>query len=166
MEKAVVILQRKSKDAADKKSDRTIGAGTVGSYVHAGGTIAAMVELVCETDFVARNVEFVALANDIAMHIAAMAPAYRSMDDITEEEMSRVKGIMEDEVNKEGDKPAEIREMILTGKINSYFKERVLLEQPFIKEAEKTIGQIIKEAVQKFGENTQIAKFSRLAIGE
>ncbi|MDP3989487.1 MAG: elongation factor Ts [bacterium] len=166
MEKAVVILQRKSKEVADKKSDRTIGAGTVGSYIHAGGSIGAMVELVCETDFVSRNDEFMALADDIAMHVAAMSPSYLTMEDIREDEMERVKGIMQEEVKKESDKPAEIQDKMLEGKIKSYFKERVLLEQPFVKENEKTVSQIIKEAVQKFGENIRIARISRLAIGE
>lgn len=165
MEKAVVILQRKSKEAADKKADRAIGAGTIGSYIHSG-RVGAMVELACETDFVARNDEFVALANDLAMHVAAMAPKYLAMEDIEEGEMQRVRGIMEEEVAKEGDKPADIKEKILDGKIKSYFKERVLLEQPFIKASEKTISQIVKEAVHKFGENTRITRFSRIAIGE
>ena len=166
MEKAVVILQRKSKEAADKKADREIGAGTVGSYIHAGGSVGALVELACETDFVARNDEFVELANDLAMHVAAMSPVYLAMDDVNDEEMKRVRGILEEEVAKEGDKPADIKEKILEGKIKSYFKEKVLLEQPFVKEAEKTIAAVIKEAVQKFGENTRVTRFSRFAIGE
>lgn len=166
MEKAVIILQRKSKEAADKKADRAIGAGTVGSYVHAGGAVGVLVELACETDFVARNDEFVELASNLAMHVAAMAPSYLSMDDVTEEELSRVRGILEAEVAEEGDKPAEMKEKILEGKIKSYFKEKVLLDQPYILENSKTVAQVIKEAIQKFGENTRISRYSRFAIGE
>jgi len=165
-EKAVVILQRKSKETADKKADRAVGSGTVGSYIHAGGVVGSMVELACETDFVARNDEFVALAEDLAMHVAAMSPKYLAMEDISKEDMQRVRDIMEEEVLKEGDKPTEIKEKILDGKIKSYFNERVLLEQQFIKESDKTVSSIIKEAVQKFGENTRITRFARFAIGE
>lgn len=161
MEKAVVILKKKRKETADKKSDREIGAGAVGVYTHNTGEVAAMVLLGCETDFVSKNEEYVQLANDIAMHVAATDPKYISRDEVDDAALEAAKAVFKEEV---ADKPAEMQEKILEGKLASYFKDQILLEQDFIKNPEQTIGDLVSGAVQKFGENTTIAKISRLSV--
>ncbi len=161
MEKAKILLHKISKQSAEKKSDRTLGAGTIVSYIHGEGSVGSMVELLCETDFVARNDDFKALAKDIAMHVAAMAPEYLSVDEIKEEDKQKAKELFE----KEGaDKPKEIRDKILEGKLSAYFKEKVLLEQMFIKNPEASIRSLVEQAVQKFGERTEIGRFARFSI--
>jgi len=167
MEKAIMILKKKGKDIAAKKSDRNLGSGVVASYIHGTGAVGTMVELLCETDFVAKNEDFKALAYDIAMHIAATNPEFTSVDDISEEDKARIKELFVKEV-EESDKPADIKENIkekmLQGKLDGYFKERTLLEQSFIKDSNITIKGLIEGAVQKFGENTEIGKFTRFSI--
>jgi elongation factor Ts len=161
MEKAVIILKQKRKEAADKKSDRDLGAGAVGVYVHNTNEVAAMVLLASETDFVSKNEEFVALAKDIAMHVAATAPTYISTEDIPAEMVEKAKEVFAPEL--EG-KPADMKEKIMAGKLASYFKDQVLLEQDFIKQPDTTIGEMVTGAVQKFGENISVAKMSRVAV--
>ncbi|MFN3692543.1 MAG: elongation factor Ts [Candidatus Paceibacteria bacterium] len=161
MEKAVIILKRKRSEAAEKKSDREIGAGAVGVYVHNTNEVAAMVLLGCETDFVAKNSEFVALARDIAMHVAAVSPKYISKAEIGESQIEKAKEVLLAEIK---DKPADMQEKILAGKMDSYFKEQVLMEQAFVKNPETTIAEMISGAVQKFGENITIVKIERLSI--
>ncbi len=160
MEKAIIILQKKSGAVADKKSGRDLKAGAVQSYIHNSGNVGAMVLLLSETDFVAKNEEFVKLAYDIAMHIAATNPKFTNKEDITEEEISRAKEVFEKEV--EG-KPEEMKEQILKGKIDSYFSDKILLEQVFIKDPENTIKDLIEAATQKFGERIQVGEFARFA---
>ncbi len=161
MEKARVILKKKRKEAAEKKSDREIGAGAVGVYMHNTGEVAAMVLLGCETDFVSKNEEFVKLANDIAMHVAATNPKYISREEVDEKALAAAKAVFAEEV---ADKPAEMQEKILTGKLDAYFKDQILLEQDFIKNPEQTIGDLVSGAVQKFGENTSVAQIARLSV--
>ena len=161
MDKALIILKKKRSEAAEKKSDRELGAGVVGVYAHNTGEVAAMVLLACETDFVAKNEEFAALAREIAMHVAAQDPKYISRNDLDESAMTKAKEVFAAEV---ADKPADIQEKILEGKLNSYFKEQILLEQPFIKNPETTIGEMVTGAVQKFGENITIAEVKRLSV--
>lgn len=161
MAKARIILERKGGEMAEKKSDRTLGAGVIGSYVHSTHEVAALVHLACETDFVAKNEEFVALARTIAMQVAAQHPRYISRDEVDAEELEKAKQVFAEEVTG---KPADIQEKILAGKLDSYFRDRVLLEQPFIKEPEKTIGDLIKTAVQKFGEHIVVAHTERLSV--
>jgi elongation factor Ts len=161
MEKAIIILKRKRSEAAEKKSDREIGAGAVGMYVHNTNEVGAMVLLGCETDFVSKNAEFVALARDIAMHVAAVAPKYVAKSDIDDTTVEKAKEVLGSEIK---DKPADMQEKILAGKMDSYFKEQVLMEQPFIKNPETTIGEMISGAVQKFGENVTIVKIERLSV--
>ena len=157
-EKAIVLLQKKGAEVADKKSDRSLGAGVVVSYIHGTGTIGTLVELWCETDFVAKNEEFKALAKDIAMHIAATNPTYLSVEDIPEADKETAKEVFAKEV--EG-KPEAMKQQILDGKIAAYFKDKVLLEQEFIKDPSMTISTLLKNAIQKFGEKTAIGKFVR-----
>lgn len=161
MEKAKIILTRKGGEAALKKSDRELGAGVIGAYVHSTGEVAALVHLACETDFVSKNEEFVALARSIAMQVAAQNPVYITRAEVSAEELEKAKQVFLVEVK---DKPVDIQEKILAGKLDAYFKDRILMEQPFIKEPEKTIGDLVNGAIQKFGENTVIARMERLSV--
>lgn len=161
-EKAMMILTKKSGEIASKKSDRTLSAGVVASYVHNTGSIGAMVVLSCETDFVAKNPEFKALAYDIAMHVAAVMPKYLKKEDISESDMQKATELFQKEVDAL-DKPEEMKKKVLEGKINAYFKERILMEQSFIKNPEVSVGTLISQAVQKFGEKTEITQMIRLS---
>ncbi len=161
LEKALIILRKKSSEIADKKSDRTLGAGVVSSYTHGTGKVGAMVTLLCETDFVAKNEEFKTMAYDIAMHITALSPEYLTSLEINEDDKNKAREIFEKEIK---DKSENMRATILEGKLKSYFKDKVLLEQPFIKNPGLTIEDLIKGAVQKFGERIEIGKFVRISI--
>lgn len=161
MEKAKVILRKASAAAAAKKSDRELGSGAVQAYVHAGNTVASVVLLACETDFVAKNEEFVQLAYDIAMHGAAMAPQFVSRDEVTPDDLTAARAVFADEVK---DKPADMQEKIVEGKLDSYLKERVLLEQPFVKDPSVTIQDLLTGATQKFGERVELVRFERIAV--
>lgn len=163
MDKALVILRKKSGELAAKKGDRTFGSGTVQAYIHANGSVGAIVELNCETDFVANNEEFKVLARDIAMHVTATNPKFVSKTDIKEEDMKVARSVFEEEVK---DKPAAMKDKILQGKLDTYFADMVLLDQSFIKNPEVTIQGLIDGAVQKFGEKTAIARFQRFKVLE
>ena len=158
MAKALVILKKKGADASAKKGDRTLKAAAIQAYIHNTGTVGVMVELACETDFVALNEEFKKLAYDIAMHIAASKPEFVKKEDITEEARKVAESVFEKEV--EG-KPAEMKAKILEGKLAAYFSERVLVDQPFIKNPEITIAGLISQYVQKFGEKIEVVRFVR-----
>jgi elongation factor Ts len=159
IEKAEVILRKRSSEAADKKSDREIGAGAVGMYLH-DKAIGAMVLLSSETDFVSKNPEFEALARELAMQVAATNPEYLTSEEIAEEAKQAAMAVFQEEVK---DKPAEMQEKILAGKMESYFRDSVLLNQPYIKDESKTVKQLIDEASQKFGERVEITKFVRFS---
>jgi elongation factor Ts len=161
MEKAQILLRKLSKKAADKKADRTLGAGVVASYIHGEGSVGAMVELLCETDFVSKNEDYKTLARDIAMHIAAAAPSYVKESDISESDRTKATEIFKEEV---ADKPEEMQEKILEGKLAAYFAEKVLLKQTYIKNPEQTIEQLVEEGIQKFGEKIEIGQMSRFSI--
>jgi elongation factor Ts len=156
---AEVILRKRSSSAADNKAGRDLGAGAVSTYLH-GGEIGAMVLLSCETDFVARNEEFPALARDIAMQVAATNPKYLRDTDIDETARTAAHTVFLEEVK---DKPEEMREKILEGKMQSYFKDMVLMNQPFIKDDSKTIQQLVDQASQKFGERVEVSQFVRFS---
>ncbi|MDE1966795.1 MAG: elongation factor Ts [Patescibacteria group bacterium] len=161
MEKALVILHKKSGEIAAKKGDRTFKAGTVQAYIHSNGTVGAMVELDSETDFVANNDEFKALARDIAMHIAASNPKFLRSDDIQESDKKAAREVFEAEVKG---KPEAIKKTILEGKLKAYFSEMVLLDQPFIKNPESTIQQLLDQAVQRFGEKIAVGRYCRFKV--
>lgn len=161
MDKARIILKKKRSEAAEKKSDRVLGAGAIGSYVHNTNEVAAMVILASETDFVAKNAEFVTLARDIAMHVAAMGPKYISRDELDEVAIQKAREVFAAEI---ADKPAEMQEKIMEGKLAAYFKDQILLEQPFVKNPETTIAEMVNGAIQKFGENVTISKITRLSV--
>ena len=157
--KAEVILKKHSAAAADKKADRSLAAGVIGSYIH-DGAVGAMVILSCETDFVAKNPEFSALARDLAMQVAATNPAYTSTEEISPDAKAAATAVFEKEV---ADKPADMQAKILEGKLASYFRDQVLLEQPFIKDESKTVQNLLNEATQKFGERVELSRFARLS---
>lgn len=159
MGKAEVILKKRSGAAADKKADRELAAGAIGTYVH-DGQVGAMVLLSSETDFVSKNEEFVDLARAIAMHIAALNPVYLTSEEISEEARTAAVAVFTEEVK---DKPVDMQEKILEGKMASYFKDQVLLEQPYIRDDSKTIRDLLNEATQKFGERVEISKFARFS---
>ncbi len=157
--KAEVILRKRSAEAAEKKESRELGAGAVGSYMHEG-TIGAMVLLACETDFVARNPEFAVLARDLAMQVAATDPKYVGSDEIPTDAMQAATSVFAVEV---ADKPEAMRAKILAAKLTSYFSDKVLLDQHFIKDETKTVSDLINVATQKFGERIQVSRFVRFS---
>lgn len=161
MEKAMVILRKKGGEAAAKKSDRVLGAGAIGSYVHSTHEVGALVILSSETDFVAKNQEFIALAREIAMHVAATNPKALTRDEISDTEVAKAREVFAKEA--EG-KPADMIEKIVDGKLNAYFKEQVLLSQNYIKDPERTIEDLLNGATQKFGERVAIQSFQRLSV--
>ena len=161
MEKALTLLRKKSSAVAEKKSQRELGAGTIAAYVHSSGNVAAMIALSCETDFVARNENFKKLAYDIAMQVTAMNPEYVERGEVSKEKIDSIKQALTHEV--EG-KPENLKDKILDGKADAYLKERILLEQAFIKDSEVTIADLINTAMQKFGERIAVAEMKRVSI--
>ncbi len=164
-EKALLILRKKSSGIAEKKGDRELGAGVVEVYIHNTKTVGTLVQLLCETDFVARNEEFITLARDIAMHITATNPEYTDETQITEDVRAKVIEMFKKEVVDSG-KPADIQDKMMEGKLSAYFAERTLLAQPFIKNPDITIKQLIDGGVQKFGEKIVVSQFSRFSVGK
>lgn len=165
MEQAKMILSKKSKQAAEKKADRELGAGVVRAYIHNNNAVGVLLELNSETDFVAQNEEFLQLADDIAMHIAAMNPVYVRNEDIPQEQRQQVVDMMKEEVDQM-DKTEDVKEQIIEGKVNDYLSERILLEQSFVKDPEQTIEKLIEEKIQKIGENIKVGRFTRYAVLE
>lgn len=163
MDKAIIFLRKKGSDIASKKSDRTLGSGRVASYVHSNGSVGSLVELSSETDFVSKNDEFYALAHDIAMQIAATNPTYLKKEDVTDEEKKKALDVFEKEVVG---KPDNIKDKILAGKLDSYLSDKILLEQPFIKNGDLKIKNLIESAIQKFGEKIEVARFVRFSVLE
>lgn len=161
IEKAKVILRKISAQISAKKSDRELGSGVVQAYIHAGNAVAGVVVLACETDFVAKNEEFVKTAYDIAMHVAAVAPEFISRDEVTDEATAAARAVFEEEAS---DKPEEMREKIVEGKLTSFLKDKVLLEQSFVKNPEVTIRGLIEEASQKFGERIEVSRIGYFAV--
>lgn len=159
IDKAEVILKKRSSEAAEKKADRSLGAGAIGSYVHEGA-IGSMVLLSCETDFVAKNPDFSTLAREIAMHVAATDPKYMTSEEISEDAKAAAMAVFEKEM--EG-KPEDMKAKIMEGKLASYFSDQVLLEQPFIKDEGKKIKDLLNEASQKFGERVEVSRFVRMS---
>ncbi len=161
MEKAKVILRKASAAIAAKKADRELGAGVAAAYTHAGGAVVGAIVLACETDFFSKNEEFSKLAYDIAMHVAAMKPQFKSRDEVQENDIAAAKSVFEGEV---ANVPEDKREKALQGKLDSYLKDRVLMDQPFVKDGAVTIGELITQASQKFGEKVEIVRMERLSV--
>jgi elongation factor Ts len=165
MENAFVVLRKRGMASAAKKASRTTNEGAVGTYIHAGGKIGVLIELNCESDFVARTDDFQELLKDVAMHIAAVDPRYIAKDEVTEADLEREKDIYRAQALATG-KPAAIVEKMLDGKLGKFYEEFCLLEQPFIKEASLTIAQLIAQKVAKLGENISVRRFARFKIGD
>lgn len=163
MDKAVEVLKEAGEAKAAGRSDRETGEGTIGTYLHQTKKVAALVELLCETDFVARNEEFEDAARKIAMQVAAMNPQYASPEDVPAEETDKLKAEWKAELEKEG-KPAEVQDKIMEGKLDKWMGEHTLLKQAFFLDDSKTIETLITELNAKMGENVQLGKMSRLAI--
>lgn len=163
-DKAVDHLRKRGAAKAAKKAERETSEGRVHTYTHSNGKIGVVVEVLCETDFVARNEAFVELCNDLAMHIAAMSPLYLSREDVPQEVADKEKEILKEQLLNEG-KPEDMLEKIMEGKIGKYFEEVCLLEQRFIKDEDLTIAQLLEQKVLSLGENIQLGRFSRLQIG-
>jgi elongation factor Ts len=165
IEKAAEILREKGIAKAVKKSGRVTGQGIVSSYIHPGAQLGVLVEIKCETDFVARTDEFKNLANDIALQIAASAPEYIAREDVSEDVINKEKEIYKKQLLEEG-KPEKVINKIVEGKIETFYKERCLLEIPFIRNEKFTILDLIKEHIAKFGENITIGRFVRFKVGD
>ena len=165
LDRAATLLRERGIAKAAKKAGREASEGFVGSYIHHNGKIATLVELNCETDFVARNENFQKLARDLAIHVAMANPAYRSREDVPEEVVQAERDVLAGQAKEEG-KPANVVDKIVEGRLNKFYSELVLLEQPFVKDDKKTVEGLLKEAVATMGENIQVGTFSRIAIGE
>jgi elongation factor Ts len=165
MDAAVDVLRKKGMSAAAKKAGRITAEGAVGSYIHAGGKIGVLVEVNCETDFVARTEQFQELVRDIAMHIAAADPRFLQREEVTPEVLERERVIFREQAIATG-KPEKVVDRIVEGKLEKYFSEFVLLEQPFVKDPDQTVGQMVTERIGKMGENIQIRRFARYKLGE
>ncbi|OJV42319.1 MAG: translation elongation factor Ts [Acidobacteriales bacterium 59-55] len=165
IEGAFVVLRKRGMASAAKKASRSTNEGAVGTYIHAGGKIGVLLELNCESDFVARTADFQDLLKDVAMHIAATDPRYVRREDVTEEDLAREKDIYRAQAAASG-KPANIIEKMLEGKMSKFYEEVCLLDQPFIKEQSQTIAQIIASKVAKLGENISVRRFARFKVGD
>ncbi len=165
MEAAIDLLRSRGAAKAAKREDKSANEGIIGTYVHHSGKVGVMVELNCETDFVANTDDFKGLASDLAMHIAAARPIAVSTESIPAEEIERERGVYAAQVEEEG-KPENIREKIVEGKLGKWFKDVALLEQPFVKNPEQTIGDLVTEVSAKTGEKIEVAQFARFSIGD
>ncbi len=165
LEKAIDILRTRGEARAAKRSGRSTGQGVVGSYIHTGGQVGVLVEVGCESDFVARTDEFQALVREIAMHIAAASPAYGTRAEVPEADVEREKSIFHAQF-ADSNKPPAVVDKIVEGKLNSYYQQIVLLDQPSIRDPKTSIGDLVTAAIAKLGENITIARFARFKIGE
>ncbi len=164
-EGAVEILRKKGLSSAAKKSSRDTNEGMIGTYIHSGAKVAAMVELNCETDFVARTDRFQQLARDIAMHIVAARPTYVTREQVPADVVEREKSIFREQMVASG-KPEQVIDKIVEGKLDKWLSDICLLEQPFIKNPDVTIQSLLTDSVAALGENIRVNRFERLAIGE
>jgi elongation factor Ts len=165
LEKAVDLLRAKGAAKAAKRAEKSANEGVVGSYIHHDGRTAVIVEVNCETDFVANTDDFRTLAKDLAMHIASAAPLAVSTDEIPQEVIDRERAVYLEQVKEEG-KPANIADKIVEGKLKKFFKESVLLEQAFVKDPDKSITDLITEVSGRTGEKISVARFARFKVGE
>jgi elongation factor Ts len=164
IEESITFLRKKGLAKANKKADRQTSEGTVSTYIHAGNRIGVMLQLNCETDFVANTPEFQELGKDICMHIAAARTRFAKRDEVTEEDLAREREIFSHQARESG-KPEKIIEKIVTGKMEKFYEENCLLDQKFIKDTEVTIGELIKQKIAKLGENITVSQFARYEIG-
>lgn len=165
LEKAIDFLREKGLAAAAKKAGRVAAEGLVEAYIHGGGRIGVLVEVNCETDFVAKTDAFKELVKDIAMHIAATNPSYLKREEVPTAELEHEQAVLAEQARNEG-KPEKIIEKMVAGRIEKYYKEVCLMEQPFVKDHDKTISDLITESIAKIGENISIRRFTRYQLGE
>ena len=168
-ERAIEILRERGLASAKKKEGRVAAEGVVGSYIHMGGKVGVLVEVNCETDFVARSEEFQQLVKDIAMHVAAAEPRYVARDEVTPEMLEKERDIARAQAKndpKNANKPEQVIEKIVEGRLNKFYEEVVLLDQPFIKDPAKTVGELVTEKIAKTGEKVTIRRFARYKMGE
>lgn len=165
LDAAVDLLRKQGMATAAKKAGRHAGEGVVGSYIHAGGKIGVLIEINCETDFVARTDDFQILVKDVAMHVAAADPRFVRRDEVTDEMLAQEREIYRDQALQTG-KPENVVDRIVDGKMEKFFAETVLLEQPFVKNPDLTVEEMVAEKIGKLGENIQIRRFSRFRVGE
>ena len=167
MDRAMDILRERGLAQAEKKASRTAAQGLITSYIHGGGKIGVLLEVNCETDFVAKNEDFQAFARDIAMHVAASSPEFVRREDIPEERVEKEKELIR--AQSAGDvegKPENVVEQILSGRLDKTLGAITLLEQPFVKDPDKTVEEVTKELVAKLGENVRVRRFERFEVGE
>ena len=162
---AIENLRKRGAAKAASKADRVASEGLVESYIHPGGRVGVLVEVNCETDFVARTDDFKALVKGIAMHVAAMGPVAVKREDIPADLVEHERRIYTEQVKAEG-KPANIVEKIVEGKLNKWYSEVALLDQPYVKDDKKTVGALVQEAIAKMGENIQVRRFSKFRLGQ
>jgi elongation factor Ts len=165
IEKAIAVLRKKGQAAAAKKATREATEGLVGSYIHAGGKIGVLVEVNCESDFVARTEAFQQLCHDVAMHIAALDPKYVRREEVTSEMLDKEREIYKAQAQATG-KPEAVVEKIVNGKMEKFYEENCLYEQHYIKDEGQTIGEMVNAAIAKLGENIAIKRFARFKVGE
>lgn len=165
MEEAVDYLRTKGLQAADKRSARATREGVVHSYIHGGGRLGVLVEVNCETDFVARTDDFQELCKDLGMQIAASNPQYVSVEQVPEEAAAKERGILEEQARQSG-RPENVISKIVDGRMQKYYEEICLLEQPFVKDPDKTVHDLLRDNIAKLGENISVARFARFVLGD
>ena len=165
VEEATTILRKRGLAQAAKRAGRSTGQGTIGSYVHLGGKIGVLVEVNCESDFVARTDDFQTLAKELAMQIAAASPQYVRREDVPADVLEREKGISRAQLEG-SNKPPQVIEKIVEGKLGSFYEQMVLVDQPSIRDPKTTVSQLIQAAIAKVGENITVARFARFKLGE
>jgi elongation factor Ts len=166
---AIEILRKKGMATAGKKAGRVTAEGAVGSYIHMGGKVGVLVEINCESDFVARGEEFQQLVKDVAMHIAASDPRYASRTEVPADVLDKEREILLEQLKndpKNANKPDEVLQKIIEGRLNKYYEDNVLVDQPFVKDPAKTVGELVAEKVGSIKENISIRRFARFKMGE
>jgi len=166
---AMDLLRKKGMATAGKKAGRVTAEGAVGSYIHMGGKVGVLVEINCESDFVARGEEFQQLVKDVAMHIAATDPRYTNRDEVPATELGKEREILMEQLKndpKNASKPVDVLEKIIEGRLNKFYEDNVLVDQPFVKDPSKTVGELVAEKVGSIKENISIRRFSRYKMGE
>ena len=168
-EQAVEILRKKGIATAGKKEGRVTAEGVVGSYIHMGGKVGVMVEINCETDFVARGEEFQQLVKDVAMHVAAVDPKYLNREQVPADVLDKERDILREQLKndpKNANKPDDVLNKIIEGRVGKYYEDNVLLDQPFVKDPSKTVGELVTEKIASIKENITVRRFTRYKMGE
>ena len=165
LDKAITILRTRGQTKAAKRAGRTTAQGLVGNYIHPGGQLGVLVEVNCESDFVARTDDFQTLVREVAMHVAAASPLYVKREEVPADDLDREREIYRAQF-KDSDKPPAVVDKIVEGKLNSYYEQVVLVDQPSIRDPKTTIGELVQAAIAKLGENITVSRFSRFKVGE